>query len=253
MIGSRVVAFGCLTFITLPVWSFAQSRFDTHGAASADIPPTVSVHELKIPDKARTAYNKGTQRFVAQDWSGSIVEFQRAIAACRDFYEAYYKIGLADLELKLSGEAEAAFRKSIELSEGHFAPALFGLGLTLGSEKRFEDALAYIRAGLGLEPTSARGNFTLAWVLYTADRVAEAEKCARVAVLYSPNFATAHLLLAQIHRRQNNSAAMVKELDAFLRLEPDNPRNASVRAVRDEAQRALDTASVGTVAANAER
>jgi tetratricopeptide (TPR) repeat protein len=254
MIGSRLVAFGCLTFITLPVLSFGQSRFDTHGAAVSDnIPPTVSVHELRIPYKARAAYNKGTQRFEEKDWSGSIAEFQRAIAAFREFYEAYYKIGLANLELQLSGQAEAAFRKSIELSEGRFAPALFGLGLTLGNEKQFADALAFIRAGLGLQPTSARGNFTLAWVLYNADRVAEAEKSAKQAILYSPNFATAHLLLAQIDRRQNNSAAMVEELDAFLRLDPDNPRSVGVRVVRDAARRALDQASVGTVAANADR
>jgi hypothetical protein len=49
----------------------------------------------------------------------------------------------------------------------------------------------------------------------------------------------AHLLLAQIDRRQNNSAAMVEELDAYLRIEPDGPRSAGVRAVRDEAARAL--------------
>jgi tetratricopeptide (TPR) repeat protein len=253
MSGSRLVAFGCLTFLSLPVLSVGQSRFDTHGAAAADIPATVSVHELRIPEKARTAYNKGTRRFAEQDWNGSIVEFQRAIATFHDFYEAYYKVGLADLELKLSGDAEAAFRKSIELSEGRFAPAMFGLGLTLGNERQFDDALAFIRAGLGLEPTSARGNFTLAWVLYTADRVVEAEKSARLAILYSPNFATAHLLLAQIHRRRNDSAAMVEELDAFLRLDPNNPRNGGVRAIRDAAQRALDPANVGTIAANADR
>jgi tetratricopeptide (TPR) repeat protein len=225
---------------------------DKSGAAPAESPaPTVSVHELQIPEKAREAYNKGIQRFAQKDWAGSIVEFQRATAAYHDFYEAYYKIGLANLELRLSEGAEAAFRKSMELSEGHFAPALFGLGLTLGNDRQFDDALAFIRTGLRLDPTSARGNFTLAWVLYTADRVAEAEKSARQAVLYNPDFAMAHLLLAQIHRRQNNAAAMVEDLNAYLRLEPDGPRSAGVKAVRDEATRALDRdpESVETVAA----
>jgi len=254
MTGSRLVAFGCFTFITLPVLSFGQSRFDNHGAPAPDnFPPTVSVHELKIPEKARNAYNKGAQRFASKDWAGSIAEFQRAIAAYRDFYEAYYKIGLADLELQLSADAESAFRKSIELSEGRFAPALFGLGLTLGNQKQFDDALAFIRTGLGLEPTSPRGNFTLAWVLYSANRVTEAEKSAREAVLYSPNFAIAHLLLAQIHRSQNNSVAMIEDLDTFLRLEPDNPRSVGVRAARDQAQHALDQVGNSTVVANADR
>jgi tetratricopeptide (TPR) repeat protein len=256
MIGARLVAFGFLTVSTLPLATFGQARTDKSGAAPAEnLAPTVSVHELQIPEKARDAYNKGIQRFAREDWAGSIVEFQRAIAAYPDFYEAYYKIGLANLELRLSEAAEAAFRKSMELSEGRFAPALFGLGLTLGDDKQFDDALAFIRTGLSLDPTSARGNFTLAWVLYTADRVAEAEKSARQAVLYNPDFAMAHLLLAQIHRRQNNTAAMIEDLNAYLRLEPDSPRSAGVRAVRDEAARALDRngENVETVAAGGQQ
>jgi hypothetical protein len=61
-----------------------------------------------------------------------------------------------------------------------------------------------------------------------------------------------HLLLAQIDRKQKNSTAMVEELDAFLRLEPDGPRSAGVRAVRDETARALaqDQRSAETVVAS---
>ena len=116
---------------------------------------------------------------------------------------------------------------------------MFGLGLTLGNAKQFDDALGYIRAGLQLEPTNATGHFTLAWVLFGAARVVEAEQSAKQAVLYNSNFAMAHLLLAQIDRRLNNSAGMVDELDAYLRIEPDSPRSPGVRAVRDAAARAL--------------
>jgi tetratricopeptide (TPR) repeat protein len=249
MIGSRLLATGCLTFLTLPLLSFGQSRFDAPGSTTGDNPAaTISVHELKIPEKARNLYNKGIEKFAAQDWTGCVAQFQRAIAAYADFYEAYYKIGLADLELKLDTEAQAAFHKSIDLSEGRFAPALFGLGLTLGNGKQFEDALAFIRAGLNLEPNSPRGNFTLAWVLYNANRVPEAEKSVKEALTSYPNFAIAHLLLAQIHRRQNNSAAMVDDLDAYLRIDPDNPRSPSVRAVRDNALRALKSDEATVVA-----
>ena len=250
MIGARLVATSCITFFVLPLMSLGQSRPEQAGTGgAAAFAATVSARDLKIPGKARNAYNIGSQRFEEKDWPGSIVEFQRAIAAYKDFYEAYYKIGLADLELQFGKEAEAAFRKSIELSEGRFAPAMFGLGLTLGDAKQFDDALAFIRSGLTLEPTSARGNFTLAWVLYTAGRVVEAEQSAKQAVLYSPNFAIAHLLLAQIVRKLDHPAAMVEELDAYLRLEPESPRSAGVRAVRDQAARALAPPSVETATA----
>ena len=135
--------------------------------------------------------------------------------------------------------AEAAFRRSIALSESKYTPPLFGIGLALASQKQYADAESYIRAGLQLEPTSPSGLLTLGWALYSEQRVVEAEKAARDAVLYNPNLATAHLLLAQIHRRQNNSAAMVDDLDAYLRLDPDSSRSRALRTTRDQAQQSL--------------
>ncbi len=225
-------------FLIVPIASLGQPKIPTGGAP--DLSPIVSVHELKIPGKAREAYLKGAQRVAVNDWAGCIPEFQKAIALWPDFYEAYYKIGIANLELQHNNDAEAAFRKSFELSGGKFAPSLFGMGLLLGNTKQYDDGVMYIRTGLNVDPTSPRGHFALAWVLYSAQRVAEAEQSARTAVQYDPNFAMARLLLAQIHRRQKNTAAMIDDLDAYLRLAPDSPRSASIRATRDEAQRKLD-------------
>jgi len=235
---SRLVASCCLVCLLAPVASFSQPKTSKNSVDPSNA--TISVRELRIPEKARVAFNKGVQRFAAKDFTGSITEFQKAIAAYDEFYEAYYKLGIANLELQMNEAAEAAFRKSIELSDAKYAPPLFGLGLALGNEKQFSDAETYIRAGIQLEPTSAPGLFALAWVLYSAQRVVEAEKAAREAVLYRPNFAMAHLLLAQIHRRQNNSAAVVEDLDAYLRLDPEGPRSRALRATRDEAEQSLN-------------
>ena len=59
-------------------------------------------------------------------------------------------------------------------------------------------------------------------------------------VWHPARLAMAHLLLAQIHRRQNNSAAVVDDLDAYLRLEPDGPRSHALRTTRDAAQQSLN-------------
>jgi tetratricopeptide (TPR) repeat protein len=230
----------CLVCLVLPAATFSQPKTTKSGSSVASSTATVSVHELRIPEKALNAFNKGAQKLAARDFTGSITEFQRAVAVYDEFYEAWYKIGIANLELQINDAAEVAFRKSIDLSEAKYTPALFGLGLTLGNEKQYDDGEACIRAGLNLEPANAPGHFALAWVLYSAQRTAEAEKSARDAVLYNPNLANAHLLLAQIHRRQKNSAAMVEDLDAYLRIEPDSPRSRALRTTRDEAQQSLN-------------
>jgi tetratricopeptide (TPR) repeat protein len=251
MTGSRF-AVCCLAFLTLPPVSSAQSNLTSNIPSNAMGPsPTVSARELQIPEKARKAFQKGTQRLAAKDWAGSIPEFQKAIKAFADLYEAYYKIGLAQLELQQREEAETAFRRAVELSEGRYAPALFGLGLTLSVAGEYADAQAAVRAGLDLEPLDPAGNFAMAWVLYAAQRIAEAEKSAQQAVRYNPDFAMAHLLLAQIHMRQNKQADLVNDLDAFLRLDPNGPRSAGARVIRAQAQRALEQEREAQVVAKA--
>jgi tetratricopeptide (TPR) repeat protein len=236
---SRLVASFCFVCLFGPAAIFSQSNTTKTGGLGDSPDVTVSVRQLRIPDRAKFAFNKGTQKLAAKDYVGSIAEFQKAIAAYDDFYEAYYKIGIANLEMQSCEAAEAAFRKSIALSESKYTPPLFGMGLALASQKQYADAESYIRAGLQLEPTSPSGLLTLGWALYSEQRVVEAEKAARDAVLYNPNLATAHLLLAQIHRRQNNSAAMVDDLDAYLRLDPDSSRSRALRTTRDTAQQSL--------------
>lgn len=236
---SRLVASCCFVCLLVPVAILGQSNNTKTGAPGDSPDATVSVRQLRIPDKAKFAFNKGTQKLAAKDYAGGIAEFQKAIAAYDDFYEAYYKIGIANLEMQANEAAEAAFRKSIALSESKYTPPLFGMGLALASQKQYADAESYIRAGLQLEPTSPSGLLTLGWALYSEQRVVEAEKAARDAVLYNPNLAMAHLLLAQIHRRQKDSAAMVNDLDAYLRLDPDSSRSRALRTTRDEAQQSL--------------
>jgi tetratricopeptide (TPR) repeat protein len=243
MTGSRAIASFCLSCFLLPVVCAGQSRSIKVDQSSAGTfrSPTVSLRELSIPDRARKAFSKGTQLFAAREWIASIAEFQKAIKAFGDLYEAYYKIGIAQLELQRGLEAEASFRKSIEISSGQYAPPLFGLGLALSNAGRYADAEAAVRAGLDLEPGDSAGHFAMAWVWYTAGRIGDAEDSARKAIRYNPNFAMAHLLLAQIHRQQNNQAALVAELDSFLALDPHSPRSVGARAARAEAQAKIQT------------
>jgi tetratricopeptide (TPR) repeat protein len=199
----------------------------------------VSVHELGIPDKARDAYNKGVRRLAAADWLGSIPNFQRAIKNFPTFYEAYSGLGGAELSMQSWDSAEAAFRKSIELSRGMFAPAHFGLGVILCHRNQFADAEATIRDGIELDPADAHGHFSLAWVLYAMGRLPEAERSAREAILYKPTFPDPYFLLAQIHLLQGNPSAEIEDLDGCLKVNPNGPLSDRARAERAEVQRSL--------------
>jgi Flp pilus assembly protein TadD len=246
MTRSQIVQSCLIVFLISPIACLAQSK----SLATALVQPdpssaTVSVHELQVPKKARDACNKGTERFAAKDSAGSIPEFQKAIKAFPDYYEAYAKLGAAELELEHWDHAEAAFRKSMELSGGHYAPANFGLALILATvTKQFAEAETVVRAGLETNPADETGQFILAWVLYSTSRLQEAEKSARAAIVSEPGFAGARLLLAQIHLQENNPSAVVEDLDAYLALGITGPLDEKVRAFRDEAERVLNKPEV---------
>ena len=244
----------CLTAaLSVPLICGAQSA--GNGSAARAIDPrhnsaVVSVHQLQIPEKAHLAFDQGLRLLAEKNSAGSILEFEKAVKAFPAYYEAYDEMGDAELSLANWTPAEAAYRKAIELSAGRYAPPHFGLALVLcNQEKQFAEAEDTARKGLAADPTDAKGNFVLSWVLYSTKRLQDAEKSAREAILSEPMFAGARLLLAQIHLRENNLAAAVQDLDSYLSFHFDDPFNDKILAVRAEAMRGLSAGAGGGPAA----
>lgn len=199
----------------------------------------VSVRELKIPSKALHAYAQGIECLAKKDAAGSLPHFQRAIAAFSDYYEAYDRIGAADLRLWRIPEAEQAFRKSIELSGGRFAHPLLALGAILDDREKFAEAEEVTRKGLDLAPDSWTGSYYLGMALFGLSRMEEAEKNVREALRMKTDFPKAQLLLADIHGREKDYRSVVSDLDEYLKIAPDGPASAGARALRESAQRLI--------------
>jgi len=197
----------------------------------------VSVRELRIPGKARNAFEKGLERLAKNDADGSRTQFMRATTAFPDYYEAYYHIGVADLRLGREEEAAQAFQKAIDLSGGHYAWAQFALGLLLCRRGECAEAETVIRKGLDVDGSTATGHLFLSVALFRLNRLEEAEKSAREALLRKPGFAWAYLVLADVHGRRGEYARQLQDLDAYVKLEPDGPASKRVREVREVVRR----------------
>jgi tetratricopeptide (TPR) repeat protein len=201
----------CLTVLLAPFVCRAQTSADVTRSGA-----TVSARDLSIPEKARQNFNEGTHLLAARDWVVGIARFQQAISVFPGFYEAYYRIGIADAELKHTAKAESAFRKSIEMSGGRYAPPYFGLALLLCTDKQdCAGAERFARAGLGHDPNDAAGHFALAWILYVTNRLTDAEQSVRDTLVFQPDLAAAHRLLAWIQQRQSAQSASVHNSDAI--------------------------------------
>jgi tetratricopeptide (TPR) repeat protein len=193
---------------------------------------TVSVRELRIPEKAKSEYRKGLESLAKRDFPASLGHFTKAAQVFPDYYEAFYHQGLIETNLGRFENAMLSFQKSIELSGGRYAWADFGVGYLLYLEGKAAEAEAIIRRGLELDQDSADGFVLLGMVLLQLNRSEEAEKSAREALLRKPDFAEAYLVLADANARRQNYQQQIQGLDAYLRLEPAGAASQRVHQAR---------------------
>ncbi len=201
-----------------------------HGGANS-----VSVHILSMPANARSAFESGKQKLhQANDAQGSLEDFQKAVAISPGFYEAYEQMGLAYLELGKDEDAEKSAQKSIELSNDKFAAADFDLGAMLMNRSRFAEGEKIVRRGLDLDPDAWIGHYELGRALFYEKRVPDALKSAEQARALQPNAAIVYRLLALVHMSQHDEPALLKDLDTYIKLDPDSALGVRAKQLRDK-------------------
>lgn len=199
----------------------------------------VSVQELMVPEKARRFYDKGLQRLAKQDAAGSLEEFKKATAAYPEYSQAYFQIGVVNMQLSRLDEAEQALQRAIDVSSGREAGPQFALAALFCQREQFADAERVARRGMERDAGSWKGPYLLGQALFGLNRVDEAERHVREAVLRKPDAAGAYALLADIHLRNSNYPAVLQDLDAYMKLQPDAPASERARHLRAEAERMM--------------
>jgi tetratricopeptide (TPR) repeat protein len=200
-------------------------------------PGNISAHELALPQKARDAMDAGKKAlYQAKDASAALADFQQATALAPDYYEAYYQTGMANVALSRTSDAEASFRKAIELSGDKYAEAEVGLGKVQLDHSDFAGAEKSLRRGAELNPGSWEAQYELGRALLGEDRLDDAEKAAQQARTLSPGTALIYRLLSNIHLRQKNYPALLQDLEAYIKLDPDSPAGLRAKQMRDQVQ-----------------
>jgi tetratricopeptide (TPR) repeat protein len=194
----------------------------------------VSAHLLSVPEKARETYDAGRKKLDGKDPAAALSEFQKAIAADSSFYEAYQQMGVAYLELNKRDEAEKAFRKAVDLSSDKYATADFWLASALMDRRGFAEGEKAARHGLDLEPHQWLGQYELGRALFYQHHVSEAQLSVEEARTLNPNAPVIYRLLVNIHLSQHNNAAVLDDLDSYIKLDPDSAMGVRAKQMRDQ-------------------
>ncbi len=202
--------------------------------------PAVSAHLLSMPGNARDAYDAGKKKlYQDKDPQAGVAKFQEAIGSAPKFYEAYEQMAMAYLQLGKTADAEAAVRKSIELSEDKYAAADVDLGALLLDKRQYAEGEKIVRHGLGLDPKSWLGHYELGRALFLEHRVTDAQKSAEECRTLKPDFPMVYRLLSNIHISQHDNAALLQDLDEYIKLDPDSPAGIRAKQMRDKLQRTV--------------
>ncbi|MFZ0967401.1 MAG: carboxypeptidase regulatory-like domain-containing protein [Candidatus Acidiferrales bacterium] len=195
----------------------------------------VTVHMLSMPANARAAFDAGKQKLYRdKNPAGSLEDFQKAVSISPSFYEAYEQMGLAYLELGKPDDAEKAASKSVELSKDKYPAADFDLGAMLMNRRQFADGEKIVRHGLELDPNAWIGHYELGRALFYEKRIPDALKSAEEARTLQPNAAIVYRLLALVHMSEHDDSAVLQDLDAYIKLDPDSALGLRAKQLRDK-------------------
>jgi Tfp pilus assembly protein PilF len=196
---------------------------------------SVSTHEMSMPQKARDLVASGEKKiYHDKNALGGLQDLQQAIAIAPEYYEAYYQVAMAYVSLGNSAEAEKAFRQSIEISDDKYGEAAVGLGALLVNEGNSAEGEKDIRQGIELNPNFWLGYYELGRVLLNQKNFAEAGKAGEQARSLAPASPLVYRLLSNVHLNEKNYPALLQDLDAYIKLDPDSPAGVRAKELRTQ-------------------
>jgi tetratricopeptide (TPR) repeat protein len=192
------------------------------GDAPALTAGMVSARDLSIPKPALTATQKGVQALnEKKDAQQAVRFFQEAVKLFPEYYEAYFMLGAAQMQLKAYDEAQKAYEKAIEVNP-QFVRPYYPLAVLLASRKRHEDAERLLLRAVEMDAQNWEGPFELARSYANRQLWEKALHYGELAHS-RPNPATkVHLLMADLYSNTGQTDKAIMELEKFIRLDPNS-------------------------------
>jgi len=172
----------------------------------------------------------------------AIAKFQEVIAKVPTCTDCYYNIGVSQMAKQQYTEAEASFKKAIELKPDN-ADAYTALANLYNSQKKFDlaseasaNAAKYSGAGGG---GNAESSYNQGVILFNAGKFAEAKTQFEAATKTDPNHAMAQYQLGMTSLNLGQIPDAVAALEAYLKVDPNGPKAAEVKAALPALQQML--------------
>ena len=197
---------------------------------------SVSVAQLKVPEKARDAYNKAQKDMSKEKLDDARRHIEEALQIAPGFSDALVLRGVLKLDSNDGTGAVADLEQAVQ-SDPNNAMAFLALGSAYNLQSRFQDALRVLDHGVGLSPRSWQGYFELGKAfLGQSDYAAALRQLNKAEELAPKAYAPVHLVKAHALLGMKDYQEAISELEAYLEKDPRGPQSDEARAVLDKAR-----------------
>ena len=192
--------------------------------------------ERKTQAAAGSAATEAIAAMQASNYDVAIAKFTEVVAKVPTCVECYYNLGVAHSSKQQWTEAEAAFKKTIELKPDH-GESYAGLANLYNATKRYDDAVAMSKqateltaAGGAVGGASAESLYNQGVSLWNAQKYAEAKTQFEAAVKADPNMALAYYQLGMANLNLGQIPEAKTAFQGYLKADANGPKAAEVQA-----------------------
>lgn len=224
-----------------------QERMSTpSGRAIAELEDQIRANPNDVVLRVRL----GEAYATAGMYDEALDSFEQGLKLDPEHSGAFLDIGLVLLAQGEYADAETAFQKVLEVTEGmdyeelsqRREKAYFYLGQLATEDGRYEDAIGYLKAALRVRRDASDTYLELARAYHGLGEVDAAIENLRIAVTFDPNYGEARFLLGKIYLEDEQEAYAAVEFRKAADLAPESDAPVEALASLGDAEDRLENA-----------
>ena len=217
----------------------------TPSAADAGNATSVSVADMRVPEKARKALNKARESIGKHRTDDAQKELAKALEIYPYYSDAYRERGIMQFAAGNIDGAVNDLQQAIKYDANN-AMAYVAMGAALNNQEKYGDALRALDRGVAIQPNAWQAYFEMARAeLGQGDFAASLRSCDRAKLLMATDYAPLHLVRAHALMGVKNYWEAQSELEEFISRNPNGEDTARVQQTLDEVKAFTARASRG--------